>query len=92
MKKQLCLKVGMLTASLGIADYSAWRDQVDRKYKSVENQIHAWIIEREKAIAGKIDEIGSFVFNADNAEKPYFPLTPLHSVELYLDSQFIRAS
>ena len=65
---------------------------MDRRYKTVENQIHAWIVEREKALAGKIDEIGASVFKMDDAEKPYLPLTPLHSVELYLDSQFIRAS
>lgn len=65
---------------------------MDKRYKSVENLIHAWIIERENQIAGKKDESGLFFAKADDANKPYFPLTPLHSVDLYLDSQFIRAS
>ncbi len=65
---------------------------MDRRYKTVETLIHAWIMEREKRAADKGDEAGSFVFEVNDRDKPYFPLTPLHSVELYLDSQFIRAS
>lgn len=65
---------------------------MSRSYKVVEKLIHAWILQRESLAAGKPNETKSVAFFADEAPKPYLPLTPLHSTDLYWDTQFVSAS
>lgn len=65
---------------------------MDRRYKNVENMIHAWILEREKQLAGIVHVAANVTFTKEEDQKPYRPLTPLHAIDLYWDSQFLSAS
>lgn len=66
---------------------------MSRSYKFVEKLIHAWILQSEHQATGKSEESAPVAFFADDdANKPYLPLTPLHSTDLYWDTQFLSAS
>ena len=64
---------------------------MSRRYKSVEKLIHAWIFQKEKSDSPDF-QASSYNQDADDSMRPYLPLTPLHSTDLYWDSQFVSAS
>ena len=63
---------------------------MNRRYKTVETTILAWIQENERKALGWVS--GTPLSPIKEEDKPYLPLTPLHSQDLYWDSQFVRAS
>ncbi len=64
-----------------------------RSYKNVEKLIQAWIFQREHGQSEKTtDEPTLWADAPSDAGKPFLPLTPLRSTDLYWDSQFVRAS
>jgi|GEM_PF-3855501 len=66
---------------------------MSRSFKNVERSIQAWVFQREHA--EDPEPSGSSIFwvnGARDANRPFLPLTPLRSIDLYWDSQFVRAS
>ena len=64
---------------------------MSRRYKNVEKFIHAWVFQNEKS-QSMDSQASPFESHVVEEARPYLPLTPLHSTDLYLDSQFVRAS
>ena len=62
---------------------------MNRRYKTVETIILSWVMENQRKAMGWVGSESAAVTQDD---KPYHPTTPLHSPELYWDSQFVRAS
>ena len=66
---------------------------MSRSYKNVERFIQAWVFQREHAEDVKSpDHASSWTDVSSDASRPFLPLTPLRSTDLYWDSQFVLAS